>query len=209
MGEAISIIGFGKLGQQFLGFINQENDLINVFDDFTEFNASYKKYPFDNHLNDMFKDSKFYVAIGYKHLKLKFDILHSLKELNRSCPSFIHRTSFINESAIVEDAVFIYPMCNIDKNVSIKKGVVINNSVTISHDSQIAECCYISPGVIISGDVEIKRFTFIGSGAIISNGIKIGENVKIGIGSVITQDIPDNSNVIGNPMRFLINNLNL
>jgi sugar O-acyltransferase (sialic acid O-acetyltransferase NeuD family) len=209
MREEKSIIGFGELGSQILGFIKQENDLINLFDDFTENNVLYKKYSFDSYLNELFKDNKFYVTIGYNYLKLKLDILNSLQGLNRACPSFIHSTSFINDSALIEEASYIYPMCNVDKNVIIKKGVILNNGVIISHDSQINECCYISPGVIISGNVEVKKCTFIGSGTIVSNGIKIGENVKIGIGSVITKDVPDNSSVIGNPMRFLVTNLNL
>ena len=66
---------------------------------------------------------------------------------------------------------------------------------------------YLSPGVVLSGNVSVGADTFIGSGVIVSNGISIGSNSVIGIGSVITQDVPDNSTVIGNPMKFLKTNL--
>ncbi len=41
------------------------------------------------------------------------------------------------------------------------------------------------------------------SGAIVFGGIKIGNNVIIGAGSVVNKDVPDNSKVVGNPMRII------
>jgi sugar O-acyltransferase (sialic acid O-acetyltransferase NeuD family) len=193
-----SIIGYGELGQQF------HNNLISLnYSTFFLFDDNYKKIKFTEYKNDIYKDSDFYVGLGYKNLFTKYAILNELRSTFKETPNFIHAKTFVNKTSIVEDAVFIYPMCNIDINVRIKLGSVINNSVVISHDSIIGNCCYISPGCIISGNVKIGDFTFVGAGAIISNNVTIGKNVIIGIGTVITNNIPDNCSVIGNPMRIL------
>ena len=200
--KEISIIGFSDLGEQFYSFLNEENLVLNVFDDVYQSIQENTKANLFNQYSES-NSNNFYVALGYKHLKTKENILNKLQELNKKTPNFIHKTSFVNNTAVVETAVFIYPMCNVDKNVEIGKGSLINNSVTISHDTKIGKCCYISPGVIVSGNVNIGNYTFIGSGSIISNGVKIGENVIIGVGTVVTKDIPDNCSAIGNPMKFL------
>lgn len=39
--------------------------------------------------------------------------------------------------------------------------------------------------------------------AVVIGGIHIGNNCNIGAGAVVTKDIPDNSTVVGNPMRII------
>ena len=41
------------------------------------------------------------------------------------------------------------------------------------------------------------------AGAIIVGGVNIGNNVTVGAGAVVVKDIPDNSTVVGNPMRII------
>jgi sugar O-acyltransferase (sialic acid O-acetyltransferase NeuD family) len=204
----ISFIGFGELGQQYLGFINHKDAIVNVFDDnYKSTSTQIIQYPFAFYKN--VKSDDYYVALGYKNIAKKFEILNELTQHDKNTPNFIHNTSFVNKAAVISPAVFIYPMANIDKNVVIEIGTTINNGVILSHDSRVGKGCFIAPGVIVSGFVEIGDFTFIGSGSIISNNVVIGKNVTIGIGSVITENIPDNSNVIGNPLRFLDHGINL
>lgn len=204
----VSIIGFGELGKQFLDYLKDENysDFF-LFDD--NINKNSNAFSFNNYDSEEFGQTLFFVSLGYKHLSRKHQILLELQSSNKKTPFFKHNTSFVNNSAILENGVFVYPMCNIDKNVTIKTGTLLNNSVVISHDSLIGNCCYLSPGVIVCGNVTIGDYTFIGAGSTISNNITIGKNVIIGIGTVVTKDVPDNVSVIGNPMRIIINKLSI
>jgi len=43
----------------------------------------------------------------------------------------------------------------------------------------------------------------LGANVIIFGNIKIGNNVIIGAGAVVNRNVPDNSIVVGNPMRIL------
>jgi len=200
----VSIIGFGELGKQFLNYLKDESysDFL-FFDDHLNANSELNVVRFDEYKKNDYNKSLFFVSLGYKHLLRKHQILLELQALNRKIPSYIHKTCFVNHSAIIEDGVFIYPMCNVDKKVTLKSGTLLNNSVVISHDTEIGNCCYLSPGVVVCGNVIIGDYTFIGAGSTISNHVTIGKNVIIGIGTVVTKDIPDNVSVIGNPMRII------
>lgn len=44
---------------------------------------------------------------------------------------------------------------------------------------------------------------YIGADSVVFGDIKIGYNVIIGSNSAINKDVPDNSIVVGNPMRII------
>ncbi len=206
----VAIVGFGELGKQFYNFIKQQKGVDFIFfDDLTSQSRSSNSFAFNDYLKNQFQSCDFFIALGYHHLLLKENIINQLISNKSKVPKYLHSSSFVNKSATIEDGSFIYPMCNIDKDVLIGKGVLINNSVCISHNTIVEDSCYISPGVLISGNAIIGKRTFIGSGAIISNDVKIGKDVKIGIGSVITKDIPDGYSVIGNPAKLLNKDLKI
>ena len=200
----VGIIGYGELGKQLLLHLQQQEKNIEaiLFDDNLAAGSA-TIFPFRAFSEDRFSDLSFYIGLGYKRLAERKKVHHSLLSLNRKTPSFIHPSSYLNATAVIHKSVVIYPMCLIDKNVVLNNGSFLNNGVVISHDTVIGECNFLSPGVIVSGFVKTGDSCFIGAGSVIVNNITIGNNVVIGAGSVITKDIPDNSTVIGNPMRFL------
>jgi sugar O-acyltransferase (sialic acid O-acetyltransferase NeuD family) len=206
----VAFIGFGELGKQIYAFIKEKNVSAECiyFDDILFSQKILNSFPFNQYGDNKFSDYNFIICLGYTLLKKKNQILQDLIALNRTLLTFLHSTAFISNSAYANDGTICYPMCNIDKEVSIGKSVLINNSVIISHNSTIGDCCYISPGAVVSGNVIIGNNTFIGAGSIVANNLSIGNNVTIGLGSVVTKDIPDNSFVIGNPMKF-VNSLQL
>lgn len=209
--EKVGFIGFGELGKQifnrFLGKGTNFEEKVFIFDD-DLFKNRIDAFPFNDFLEEEYKELSFVVSIGYKHLGLKNSIIGKLLAHQRTINSFIHPSSFISNDFEVNAGIIIYPMCTIDVGVSIGSGTLLNNAVTVSHDSKIGSCCYLSPGVIISGRVTIGENCFIGAGCTIADNITIGNNVTIGIGTVVVDSIPDNMYAIGNPMR-IVNHLKL
>lgn len=205
----VAFVGRGDLSIQLENYLELPNNFdILYFDDFIN-HDNFKSFAFNRWSDDIFKDFNFVFCIGYKHLDRRNEIIQEAQDLKRKILNYIHPTTFVNKSAKIGKGVFIYPMCNIDKGVLIENGVIINNSVTISHDTKLGKSTYISPGVVICGRVSIGENCFIGAGTTISNAIKIGNNVTVGIGSNVTIDIPDNSHVIGNPLKFLTTSIKL
>lgn len=196
----IGFIGFGDLGNQIRSMLIEdklEEYDFYYFDDKISNNTN--NYSFKEYNKDQFNDLYFIVSLGYKHLKKKHKIINELLKDKRKLFTFIHKSAYVNPTAIIRNGVIIYPMCNIDLNVIIEPGSLLNNSVIISHDSIIGKCNFIAPNTTVNGNVKISNNCFIGSGTIINNNIKIGANCVIGLGTVITQDIPSNTNGIGNP----------
>lgn len=205
----IAFVGFGTLGRQIQSMLaNSHGSGRNVyFDDRLSMDHYPDAYPLDNYANSEFRNFRYYICLGYKHLVRKNRIIAELSDADRLLPEFIHKTSFVNPSARVGLASIVYPLCNLDMEVGIGRGVVLHNSVTISHHSVIHDSCYIAPGVIVCGFVEVGENTFIGAGSVISNEVKIGKNVVVGAGTVVTRDIPDGRSAIGNPMKILTKNI--
>jgi sugar O-acyltransferase (sialic acid O-acetyltransferase NeuD family) len=203
--KKIGLIGYGELGRQFEHLISGLSDNISFvyFDDQAKKIEAKNSHPFNNFLNDEFKDFEFLIGLGYKHLKKKKEIIDILIGKKRKLFTFIHPTAIIDNTAKIEEGTFIYPNVTVDKNVRIGKGCLLNLSVTISHDSVIEECCYLSPSVTLSGFVVIGGMVFLGTGVNVANNIKINSSAIVGIGSVITKNIEPNQIVIGNPQRII------
>ena len=205
----LAVIGNGDLSKQLMALLNLSIPCsIVYFDDYHEIDNQ-SQFPFVHWKDDSFFDYNFIIGLGYKNLSFKNELISELINLKRVLVSVYHPSSFIDRSAKIGNAVFVYPMCNIDRNVILNDGVLLNNSTVISHDSIIGRCTYVSPGVTISGRVKIGENCFIGSGSTIANDVVLGDNVIVGIGSVVTKNVPDNSSVIGSPLRTLKNPLSL
>ena len=201
----IAVIGFGEMGRQVLElaraiFVVEE---VAVFDDEISRHGRPNAYAFEEYRSDEFAGYDFLLGLGYKHLALKHSIVRELDQLGRALPVLKHPSSFVHPSACLGKAVYLYPLCNVDKGVFIGEGTLLNNSVTVSHDNHIKNCCYLSPGVTTSGFVEIGHETFLGTGTAVANNLKIGSNVTVGIGSVVTRSLPDGCSAFGNPARLL------
>lgn len=84
--------------------------------------------------------------------------------------------------------------------LTIGSNVVISQARILLHDGSTRLFCddhsYINQ-VIIGNNV------FIGVDSIVLPGKHIGNNVIIGAGTVVSKDVPDNSVVVGNPMRII------
>lgn len=83
--------------------------------------------------------------------------------------------------------------------ISIGNHVTISCATILSHDASMRK----GMGYTKLGKVEIGDNCFIGYGSIILPDVKIGNRVIVGAGTVVAKDIPDNSVVIGNPMRII------
>lgn len=150
-------------------------------------------------------DLEFIVAVGEPSIrKALYDKLASFKlnYIKIIDPAFIlSRFSSVAKGTIIHTGVVA--TCN----VHIGEGCLINKRSVIGHDVTIGDYSVISPNVTIGGNVNIGPGCYLGSGAIIRNGINIGANSIIGMGAVVLKDVKPNSVMVGNPARFLRENI--
>ena len=100
---------------------------------------------------------------------------------------FIGAFSSINQGAIIEKNVKIYPNCYIGENVRIKEGSILFPGVKIYHNCIIGSNNIIHSGVVIGSDgfgfaanqdANYKKISQIGN-VIIGDGVEIGSNSTI------------------------------
>lgn len=76
---------------------------------------------------------------------------------------------------------------------SVGKNFTVYQQVTIGRGKSVNE----NDIPIIGDNVTVY------AGAIIAGGVRIGDNVTIGAGAVVVKDVPDNTTVVGAPVRML------
>jgi sugar O-acyltransferase (sialic acid O-acetyltransferase NeuD family) len=210
----LALIGFGDLGHYIQDTIEEFHPAVQrgetvYFDDNLHRAGSPRAFPFSEHASDAYKDFSFYVCLGYKHLKIKNEIVTRLLGLGRTLPNFVHPSAYVHPSVKIGPGSFVYPDCAIDRDTVIGKGTWITNSDVIPHDCKIGDACWFGASVTLSGKCSVADNTFIGSGTTVSNDVHIGANVIIGLGTAVTKNIADDQSVIGNPMRILTKRINL
>ena len=84
--------------------------------------------------------------------------------------------------------------------LTIGNNVVISQARILLHDGSTRLFCNNHSYVAA---VNIGNNVFIGADSIVLPGTTVGNNVVVGAGTIVSKDIPDNSVVVGNPMRII------
>lgn len=150
-------------------------------------------------------NTEFIVATGEPaSRKVLYD---KLTQLKLKCVSIIEPGFILSRFSSVGKGTIIHMGVIATCNVHIGEGCLINKRVVIGHDVSIGEYSVLSPNVSIGGNVNIGSSCYIGSGAVIRNDIDIGKDSIIGMGAVVLRDVEPNSVMVGNPARFLRENI--
>jgi acetyltransferase EpsM len=136
-------------------------------------------------------------------MSLRWKVWCKLQELGARCYTAIHPSvdtayAQIGEGCIVQDGVIL------GTGVCIGAQSLVSFRVIVAHESEVGECCFLSPGVCINGRIKIEKGSFIGSGAIILPNVTVGAWSVVGAGSVVTENVPPYSTVFGAPARVIM-----
>lgn len=204
MNKVLAILGAGELGKQIANFALKDNHYSKVFfyDDFNvgeEINGNTSDLVNDFN-NNLFEE--LIIGIGYNHLKAREEKYISLKNKIKF-GKIIHSTSWVDESATIEEGCVIYPKCVIDKNVIIKHNTILNLNCTIAHDTILGSSCFLAPSVSIAGFCSIENECFIGINTSIRDCIGIVGQTTLGAGTVVVKNIIKKGLYLGNPAKFI------
>jgi sugar O-acyltransferase (sialic acid O-acetyltransferase NeuD family) len=207
----VGILGGGELGRQVESLLAAHAGPVTVqwFDDARAAAGESGVAALRDYAKDEHARLRFHVAIGYRHLALRMELLDDLARLGRATPRVVHPTAWVAPSAQVAAGAIVYPACCLDEGVEVGRGAVLHNRVTLSHDTRVGACAYLAPGVTTSGRVTIGARAFLGAGVVCADGVTIGDDAIVGIGTVVTSDVPPGRSAIGNPMRLLDRPLDL
>lgn len=163
-------------------------------------------FSFESIIRKYKKDEiEFIISAGEPNLrKLLYKKLedNNLKIINLTYPGF-YQSDYLE----IGKGNIVHWGATITCNIKIGNGCLFNKHSVIGHDVTIGNHCFISVNVSIGGESEISDNVYIGSGAIIRDRIRIGSNSIIGMGAVVTKNVKANSVVVGNPAKFVRENL--
>ena len=193
--KTLAILGSGHLGQQiaYYAISDKHYDSVVFFDDYTSDKErdGFTILGSTNNIEEEFNNKSFdeiIIALGYKHLSVKKDLFERFQD-KIPFGKIIHSSTWIDESAIIEEGCVIYPTCAIDANAVIKANTVLNTGCTVAHDTTIEKHCFLSPRVALAGFIKIEELCIVGINSTLIDNITIVSKTQIGGGSVVIKNI--------------------
>jgi len=128
---------------------------------------------------------------GIGDLQSRLAVYDQLGKAGLHCPSVIHPTAFLEDSADIADGVQVFPFAYIGTEVRAGYGCIINTGAIISHNCVLDDYVNLSPGATLAGGVTVGEGSLVGMRATINLSVHIGKRARIGNGATVKADVPD------------------
>ena len=143
----------------------------------------------------------FFVAIGYKNMRLRAESYASIKAKGYECINIISSASFVANDLVSGDNNIIMPGVVVEPGVVMGANNVIWSNATICHDCTMGSHNFIASNVTIGGEVNIGNQNFFGFSTTVLQQIVIGSETLIGAQTLVTQDTTNLSEYRGSPAK--------
>ena len=128
---------------------------------------------------------------GVGDLPARLAVYQKLAKAGMACPTVIHSTAFLEDSAILSDGIQVYPFAYVGVRVRVGFGSIINTGAIVSHDCELAAYVNLSPGATLAGGVVVGEAALIGMRATVNLNVRVGKRARIGNGATVKADVPD------------------
>lgn len=205
------IVGAGTYGEVYASYLSSSYNIIGFIDDneaiWQERVLDIKVLGNLDYLcKNVSRDIAVFVPIGKNSIRVK--VLEKLAEEGFDTPSFIHPEAFIHDTVEMGKAIYILPGSRVMPLSVLGDFTMISLGVNVAHHVILEKGCFLSQGSNIGASIHLKSQAYVGIGAIAMTGVTcLGENCLIGAGSVVIKNVEDHTVVVGNPAKFLKNNL--
>jgi sugar O-acyltransferase (sialic acid O-acetyltransferase NeuD family) len=202
--KKLLIVGTGGLARELTEWVSEVFEVVGFFSTNREEHGKFSLpgILFSEDLSPRSTGAEYaLIAIGLSRAKEKY--FDQLKKAGFKFPKFLHSSSLIAKTAVIDDGVIVSPNCTIGSNVRLGVSTFVNFNCGIGHDAQIGRFVQINPGVQIGGFAKVGDGTLVGSGATVLEKINVGRNSTVGSGAVCFAAVADGATVLGNPAKRL------
>ena len=173
--------------------------------------GKYKKYQVLGKSEDVekyFDDLDTYFFIGYVGMKNEEEVFNKIISLDIPRDKFatlIHPTAIIPKGfCSIGNGVLMAPLSQLSPDTTVEDNCILLANSFLGHDSTMKRFSHITANSVVGGNVIIGRGAHIGTNSTIRENVIIGDFALIGSGSVVLNNVPENSIVVGNPAKILI-----
>ena len=128
---------------------------------------------------------------GVGDMRSRVRVFKRILEVGYTCPTLIHPSATVEQSAELGDGVQVFPRAYIGSEARIGFGVIVNTAAVVSHDCLVDAYANIAPGAMLAGGVTVGEGALIGMGVTINLNVTIGTGARIGNSAVVKDDVPD------------------
>ena len=205
--QRIAMVGSGELSDRLTYYFEDTGfgRVVGSFDDFERAGTVKNGRPLLGKTEEIpaaFKKGAFdavAIGIGYKHRRFRKEIYETLKSRGVPVATFVHPSSHVEKSALLQEGSIVLVDCTIDMHALIGENVIVSSRSFVSHHVKIGAHTFCGPAVNLAGNTEIGECCFLGINTTCIDGVRVGRNVQTAAGAVVTKDVPDDSLIAGVP----------
>jgi sugar O-acyltransferase (sialic acid O-acetyltransferase NeuD family) len=127
---------------------------------------------------------------GVGDIQSRIRVFGHILEAGFDCPTLVHPTAFVEDSARLADGVQLLPHAYVGSEAEIGFGVIVNTGALVSHDCKIEAYASLAPGAVLAGGVKVGEAAAIGMGVTVNLNLSIGARARVGNSAVVKGDVP-------------------
>lgn len=188
IGCGYNIVGLYHYNNERTGEVDHGYRILGSYDDLWE--------------KDSLSGMNFLLTMG--DIKIRGDLATQIIAKGGHIPTLIHPTAVVSIFANVSDCgVCIFPFVFIQSDSEIGDYTVILSHVNISHNSRVANNCFIAGNAVVGAYTKVEEYVFIGQGALIISGkcASIGRYSFVAAGALVTKSVSPFTIVSGFPAK--------
>ena len=205
--KKIAIVGSTKMSDRLIHYFESTGfgKTIGMFDDFESKGVIKYDRPILGKIKDiplLFKKEVFdsvAIAIGYNYRRFRKEVYEYLKMNQIPIATFVHPSSHVEKSAIIQEGSIVLVNCTIDIHAQLYENVLLSSRCFVSHDVKIHAHTYCGPAINLARNTEVGECFFLGINTTSIDAVKIGMNVQTAAGAVLTKNVPSHVLVAGVP----------
>ena len=139
---------------------------------------------------------RFAVAIGYKHLRARWELTQRLLSDGYDIATLIHPRAYVRHPENIGQGAMIMAGASVEFGAHVGALGVLWNNAVVSHDSRVGENVFLAPNATLCGFTEVGAHSFIGAGAVIVDHQSVPEGSFVRAGRVYSPKTSTDPDVI-------------
>lgn len=209
----LAIWGTGSLGKEILSMIRMENhekqwEGLIFIDDKCQEKEKYglTVYTYDE-FKKMFQQDEVRIIIATGEPLYRYKLAERVKKDQYMLGSYFSQSAFIGERTILGEGTVVFPNVYLGNDTHIGLNCIIHCNAKVESEIIINNSTFVSSGAFVGANTSVGCRVFVGPNAALFDHIMIGDDSIIGMGSVVIRNVENRKVFVGNPARFVKDNL--